>query len=133
MAITLYAILPVLKNTYTGISGVDPSLLEAGRGLGMTEGQLLLRVQLPLAVPVIMAGIRTAAVLAVSLATLVALIGGGGLGKLIYSGINKVDNTEILVGAFLAAGLAIITDVVLGKVEQRLHWETSGGSKGGEG
>lgn len=132
VAVTLYAILPILKNTYTGITDVDQNVVEAGRGLGMTTGQLLFKVQLPLAVPVMMAGVRTAAVLTVSLVTLVALIGGGGLGKVIYSGINKVDNTEIMAGALLAAGLAIITDILLGIIERRLRWESAGGVKGGE-
>lgn len=122
-ALVLYAILPVLKNTYTGITGVDRSLIDAGRGIGMTEFQLLKKVELPLAVPVIMAGIRTAAVLTVGLTTIVALIGGSGLGKIVYQGISRVDNVEIMVGALLAAALSFAVDALFGKVQTRLSWQ----------
>lgn len=126
-ALTMYAILPILKNTFAGITGVEASLVETGRGIGMTEYQLLTKVQLPLAVPVIMAGIRTAAVIAVGMTTLVALIGGSGLGKIIYRGISRVDNNEIMAGAVLAAGMAIIADIVLGRLERRIRWDVPKG------
>ncbi len=126
-ALTMYAILPILKNTFAGITGVETSLIETGRGIGMTEYQLLTKVQLPLAVPVIMAGIRTAAVIAVGMTTLVALIGGSGLGKIIYRGISRVDNNEIMAGAVLAAGMAIIADILLGRLERRMRWDARQG------
>ena len=122
-ALVLYAILPVLKNTYTGITGVDRSLLDAGRGIGMTELQLLKKVELPLAIPVMMAGIRTSAVLTVGLATIVALIGGSGLGKIVFQGISRVDNMEIMAGALLAAGLSFAVDALFGKLQARLSWQ----------
>ncbi|HML31870.1 MULTISPECIES: ABC transporter permease [Sporomusa] len=122
-ALVLYAILPVLKNTYTGITGVDRSLLDAGRGIGMTEFQLLKKVELPLAIPVMMAGIRTSAVLTVGLATIVALIGGSGLGKIVFQGISRVDNIEIMAGALLAAGLSFAVDGLFGKLQARLSWQ----------
>lgn len=122
-ALVLYAILPVLKNTYTGITGVDRSLLDAGRGIGMTEFQLLKKVELPLAIPVMMAGIRTSAVLTVGLATIVALIGGSGLGKIVFQGISRVDNMEIMAGALLAAGLSFAVDALFGKIQARLSWQ----------
>lgn len=125
LAVSLYSVLPIIQNTYTGIANVDPSFIDAGRGMGMTERDLLLKVELPLAMPVILAGIRTASVLAVAMVTLVALIGGSGLGKVIFRGITKVDNTEIMVGAILAAILAILADGILGLAEKKLRWDSA--------
>ncbi|EGO65376.1 ABC transporter permease [Acetonema longum] len=125
IAVTLYSVLPIIQNTYTGITNVDPSFIDAGRGMGMTERDLLIKVELPLAMPVILAGIRTASVLAVAMITLVALIGGSGLGKVIFRGITKVDNTEIMVGAILAAILAILADGILGLAEKKLRWDSA--------
>jgi osmoprotectant transport system permease protein len=116
----LYALLPILRNTYTGISGVDKTVIEAGKGMGMTDRQLLFKVLLPLAVPVIMAGVRTATVITVGIATLVGLIGAGGLGILIFQGIAMVNSELILAGAIPAAILALIFDFILGKVEYKL-------------
>lgn len=124
LAVTLYSVLPIIQNTYTGIANVDPSFIDAGRGMGMTERDLLLKVELPLAIPVILAGIRTASVLAVAMVTLIALIGGSGLGKVIFRGITKVDNTEIMVGAILAASLALLADGILGLAEKKLRWDS---------
>ncbi len=121
VALTLYALLPVLRNTVVGISGVDAAVREAGRGLGMTDGQLLWRVELPLAASVILAGIRLAAVVGIGVATIAAAIGAGGLGVFIFRGVAMVDNTTILAGALPAAGLAIATDTFLGAVERRLR------------
>ena len=120
LALTLYALLPLIRNTYTGIKGVDPAIVEAGRGMGMTDGQLLFRVQLPLALSVIIAGVRVATVISVGLATIAAAIGAGGLGEYIFRGLAMVNNQLILVGAIPAAALALLADVTLGWVERRL-------------
>jgi osmoprotectant transport system permease protein len=120
LALTLYALLPLIRNTYTGIKGVDPAIVEAGRGMGMTDRQLLWQVQLPLALGVIVAGVRVAAVISVGLATIAAAIGAGGLGEYIFRGLAMVNNQVILAGAIPAAGLAILADVSLGWLEKRL-------------
>ncbi|MFT9850069.1 ABC transporter permease/substrate-binding protein [Aneurinibacillus sp. REN35] len=119
IALTAYALLPILRNTYTGISGVDPALIEAATGMGMNSRRRLTKVELPLAMPTIMAGIRTAMVLIVGTATLAALIGAGGLGDLILTGIQRADNGYILLGAIPAALLAILFDVLLRFTEKR--------------
>ena len=120
LALTLYALLPLIRNTCTGITGVDRAVVEAGRGMGMTDRQLLLRVELPLALSVIIAGIRVAAVISVGLATIAAAIGAGGLGEYIFRGLAMVNNQVILAGAIPAALLAILADQVLGWLERRL-------------
>ncbi len=113
----LYALLPIIKNTYTGIKGVDDSLTEAGRGMGMTNLQLLTMVEIPLALPVMMAGIRIAAVINIGTATIAALIGAQGLGSFIFRGISMGSNNLILTGAVPAALLALTVDFLLGRVE----------------
>ena len=118
VALTVYALLPVLRNTVTGIAGVDPAIREAGRGMGMTDTQLLWRVELPLAVSVIIAGVRVATVIGIGVATIAAAIGAGGLGVFIFRGVAMVDNATILEGALPAAGLAIGADLALGAVER---------------
>jgi osmoprotectant transport system permease protein len=120
VALFLYALLPIVRNTYTGIDQVDPSLVEAGKGMGMTGGQMLSKVQVPLALPVIMAGIRTSTVINVGVATLCAFIGAGGLGELIFRGIAMVNSQMILAGAVPAAVLALVFDGVLGLIEKGL-------------
>ena len=120
LALTLYALLPLIRNTYAGIKGVDSSVIEAGRGMGMTDRQLLLQVELPLALGVIIAGIRVAAVISVGLATIAAAIGAGGLGEYIFRGLAMVNNQLILAGAVPAAALALLCDVSLGWLEKRL-------------
>ena len=120
LALTLYALLPLIRNTYAGIKGVDPAVVEAGRGMGMTEGQLLFRVELPLALGVIIAGVRVATVISVGLATIAAAIGAGGLGEYIFRGLAMVNNQLILAGAIPAAALALLADVSLGWLERRL-------------
>lgn len=120
LALTLYALLPLIRNTYAGIAGVDRAVVEAGRGMGMTDRQLLFRVELPLALSVIIAGIRVAAVISVGLATIAAAIGAGGLGEYIFRGLAMVNNQVILAGAIPAALLAILADVSLGLLERRL-------------
>ena len=121
IALTLYSLLPVLRNTVVGISGVDPAVREAGRGLGMTDAQLLRRVELPLAASVILAGIRLATVIGIGLATIAAAIGAGGLGVFIFRGVAMVDNRTILAGALPAAALALGADALLGALERRLQ------------
>src|SRR3989449_3518351 len=106
VALTLYGLLPVLRNTVTGIAGVDPAIREAGRGMGMTDAQLLWRVELPLAASVIIAGVRVATVIGIGVATIAAAIGAGGLGVFIFRGVAMVDNRTILAGALPAAALA---------------------------
>jgi osmoprotectant transport system permease protein len=126
LALMLYALLPLIRNTYTGIRGVDPAVVEAARGMGMTENQVLWQVQLPLAASVILAGVRVAVVLSVGLATIAAAIGAGGLGEYIFRGLAMVNNQLILAGAIPAAGLALLADVGLGWVERRISPKTAG-------
>lgn len=121
LALTLYALLPIIRNTYTGIRGVDAAVMDAGRGMGMTDRQLLFQVELPLAVSVILSGVRTAVVISVGLATIAAAIGAGGLGEFIFRGLAMVDNRVILAGAIPAALLALLADVVVGWLERRLQ------------
>ena len=121
LALTLYALLPVIRNTYTGIRGVDPAVVEAGRGLGLTDSQLLFQVELPLAVSVILSGVRVAVVVSVGLATIAAAIGAGGLGEFIFRGLAMVNNQLILAGAIPAAVLALSADFGLGWLERRLR------------
>jgi osmoprotectant transport system permease protein len=122
VALIVYALLPIIRNTYTGITSVDRSLLDAARGMGMTDGQLLRMVELPLAAPVILAGIRVATVIGVGVATIAAAIGAGGLGEYIFRGLATVDNTLILAGAVPAALLALILDGALHLVERKIDW-----------
>ena len=121
LALTLYALLPIIRNTYTGIRGVDPAVVEAGRGMGLTESQLLFQVELPLATSVILSGVRVAVVISVGLATIAAAIGAGGLGEFIFRGLAMVDNRVILAGAVPAAILALLADFGVGWLEKRLR------------
>ena len=120
VALVLYALLPIIRNTYSGISGVDPAIREAGRGMGMTDQQLLWMVEMPLASGVIFAGIRIAMVVSIGVATIAAAIGAGGLGEFIFRGVSMVDSTLILAGAVPAAILAIAVDVLLGTIEKKI-------------
>ena len=121
LALVLYALLPVIRNTYVGIMGVDRAVVEAGRGMGMTGTQLLWQVELPLALSVIIAGVRVATVISVGLATIAAAIGAGGLGEFIFRGLAMVNNVVILAGAVPAAILALLADFGLGLLEKRLR------------
>jgi osmoprotectant transport system permease protein len=121
LALTLYALLPVIRNTYTGIRGVDPAVVEAGRGMGMTDFQLLFWVELPLALSVILSGVRVAVVTSVGVATIAAFIGAGGLGEFILRGVAMVNNQLILAGAVPASILALLADLSLGWIERRLR------------
>jgi osmoprotectant transport system permease protein len=114
VALSLYALLPILQNTCTGIMGVDPAIIESARGMGMTPRQVLWQVQLPLAAPVLLAGIRVATVLCIGVTTIAAAIGAGGLGVFIFRGVAMVNNQVILAGAIPAACLAIAADLGLG-------------------
>lgn len=118
IALVIYALLPILRNTYTGINEVDPSLIEAAKAMGMNSSRRLMKVELPLAMPVIMAGIRTAMVLIIGTATLAALIGAGGLGDLILLGIDRNNTSLIVLGAVPAALLAIFFDFLLRRFER---------------
>ena len=118
VAVVLYSLLPIIKNTYTGIENINPQTLEAARGIGLTPFQVLTKVQIPLALPVIMAGVRIASVTAVGLMTMAAFIGAGGLGYLVFSGIRTVNNNQILAGAIPACLLALMVDFLLGLVEK---------------
>lgn len=119
-ALTLYALLPLIRNTYAGINGVDHAIVEAARGMGLTDRQLLIQVQLPLALGVIIAGVRVATVISIGLATIAAAIGAGGLGEYIFRGLAMVSNQVILAGAIPAALLALFLDFTLGRLEKRL-------------
>lgn len=118
-ALVVYALLPILQNTYTGVLSVDPAVIEAATGIGMTPRQRLRSVELPLALPVVLAGVRIATVVSIGLATIAAAIGAGGLGVLIYRGVAIVDHRLILAGAVPAALLALSADAGLGFVEKR--------------
>ena len=126
VALFLYALLPIVRNTYAGIDEVDAAVVESARGMGMTDGQILRKVELPLAVPVIFAGIRTATVINVGVATLCALIGAGGLGEFIFRGIALNNGVMIMAGALPAALLALFFDKILGIIENNIRhlWKT---------
>jgi osmoprotectant transport system permease protein len=119
VALVVYALLPILRNTHAGILSVDPAVVDAATGLGMTAGERLRWVELPLAFPVVLAGIRIATVVGIGLATIAAAIGAGGLGVLIYRGVATVDHRLILAGALPAALLAVLLDFGLGLAEKR--------------
>jgi len=121
VALVLYALLPIVRNTYTGIMAIDPAVKEAAVGMGMTDGELLTLVELPLSAPFMLAGIRIATVTAVGVATIAAAVGAGGLGELIFRGVAMVNDQLILAGAIPAALLAIAADVVLGALENRMR------------
>jgi osmoprotectant transport system permease protein len=122
VALVLYGLLPIIRNTYTGIAAVDAAVREAARGMGMTDAQVLWIVELRLAAPVILAGVRIAVVLAVGIGTIAAAIGGGGLGEFIFRGVAMVNSAVILAGAVPAALLALAADGGLHLVERTLDW-----------
>jgi len=116
--VLLYSLLPIIKNCYTALVNIDGDLLEAAKGMGMTKRQVLFRVQIPLAMPVIMAGIRISAVTAVGLMTIAAFVGAGGLGDLVFRGVQSVNNNMIIAGALPACLLALVMDFVIGRLEK---------------
>ena len=121
ISLILYALLPILRNTITGIAGVEPAVREAAVAMGMTQTQLLRYVELPLAAPTILAGLRTAIVATIGTATIAAAIGAGGLGVLIFRGLASVDTVEILAGAIPAAVMALVADGLMAVAERRLE------------
>ncbi len=121
VALVLYALLPILRNTYVGLTGIDPAILESAEAMGMTPSQIMFRVRFPLALSVILAGIRTATILTIGVATIAAAIGAGGLGTFIFRGVALVNDALLLAGAIPAALLAILADFLLGLVERRLR------------
>lgn len=124
VALILYALLPIIRSTYAGLKAVDPSIREAGKGMGMTDRQLLWQVELPLSLGVILAGVRVAAITSVGVATIAAAIGAGGLGMYIFRGVAGVNTTLILAGSLPAALLALIADYGLGWLERMLSFES---------
>jgi len=116
IVLTLYSILPILRNTYTGILSVDHALLDAGRGMGMNGSQILFRVELPIALPVIVTGIRLSSVYVISWSTVAAIVGGGGLGDIIIIGLVRNNIPLLLMGAVSASLLAIVTSFVIGRL-----------------
>ena len=121
VALTLYALLPIIRNTVTGISGVDPAVREAARAMGMTGRQILFHVELPLSVSTVLAGVRVATVLTIGVATIAAAVGAGGLGEFIFRGLAMVNDQLILAGAIPAAALALTADFLLSLLERRLR------------
>jgi osmoprotectant transport system permease protein len=119
----LYSLNPVVRNTYVGLTEVNPSYVEAGRGVGMSRLQMLLQVRLPLSLTYIVSGIRIAAVIAVGVAAIAPLVGGEGLGREIYAGINNQNPLRIYAGAIPAALLAIVADIALGAAQRKLNME----------
>ncbi len=121
VALTLYALLPILRNTYVGLTEIDPAVLESAEAMGMTQAQILFRVRLPLGLAVILAGVRTATIITIGVATIAAAIGAGGLGTFIFRGVALVNDSLLLAGAIPAALLAIMADFLLGRLERRLR------------
>lgn len=121
IALTIYALLPMGRNTHTGLTNVNPLLLEAATGMGSTKLQVLYKIKLPLALPVIIAGIRNMAVMTISLAGIASFIGAGGLGVAIYRGITTNNKAMTIVGSLFIAGLAICTDLIIGFVENKAN------------
>jgi osmoprotectant transport system permease protein len=120
-ALALYALLPIIRNTAAGIAGVDPAVREAARGMGMTQGQILWKVELPLSLSTVLAGVRVATVLTIGIATIAAAVGAGGLGEYIFRGLAMVNDSLILAGAIPAALLALGADFLLSVLERRLR------------
>ncbi len=120
IALTVLGIPPILLNTYTGIRGIDPATIDAARGMGMTQQQIITKIQAPLVLPIIAAGVRTSAVQVIATATLAAVIGAGGYGEYIFSGLYQLDNIQILAGAIPVAILALIAEVLLSRLQRIL-------------
>lgn len=121
IALTVYALLPMVRNTYTGLTNVSPLLIEAATGMGSTKFQVLYKIKLPLAMPIIIAGIRNMAVMTIALAGIASFIGAGGLGVAIYRGITTNNKAMTIVGSLLIAVLAIVVDTIIGKIEKAVQ------------
>ena len=117
IALTVYALLPMVRNTYTGLTGIDREIIEAARGMGSTSAQILFRIQLPLAFPVILSGLRNMVVMTIALTCIAAFIGAGGLGVAIYRGITTNNGALTIAGSLLIALLALLTDCLIGRYE----------------
>ncbi len=126
IALTVYALLPVVRNTYAGLKNIDPTILEAGIGMGSTEWQLLWKIKLPLALPVIMAGIRNMVVMVIATCGIASFIGAGGLGVAIFRGITTYQLPMTYLGSLMIAAVALLCDILLGKVEKRITLRVSG-------
>lgn len=120
VALVLYSQLPIIRNTYAAIKSVDPAIIDAGLGMGMTRAQVLFKVQLPMALSVIFAGVRVAVVMSIGIGAIAAYIGAGGLGHYIFMGINQTYDAMIMAGAICVSVMAIITDYIFGVLENRL-------------
>lgn len=120
IALFLYSVLPILRNTYTGVNGLDPQLMDAGKAMGMTSFERIVQIEIPLAIPIIMAGVRLSIVYLIGWATLASFIGAGGLGDYIFSGLNLYQPEYIFAGAIPVTILAMLTDIVLGWIERKL-------------
>lgn len=126
IALTVYALLPVVRNTYTGLTNIDPIIIEAGIAMGSTPWQLLWNIKLPLAMPIIMAGIRNMVVMVIATCGIASFIGAGGLGVAIYRGITTNQYAMTYVGSFMIAGVALLCDILLGKLEKRITLRVNG-------
>lgn len=120
IALVLYSQLPIIRNTYTGINNVEPNIRDAAKGIGMSTFQRLIRVEIPMALPLIMAGVRTATVLNIGIGAIAAFIGAGGLGVLINQGIGRTNSTMIIVGAVMVSILALLADLLLKFIQSKL-------------
>ena len=120
IALILYSLLPVTRNTYIGIQEIPPSILEAAKGMGMSKAAVLIKIKIPLALPVIMAGFRTAVVMIVGIGAIAAYIGAGGLGEMIFQGISRTQPTRIIAGAIFISIITLLADFILGKAEDKL-------------
>lgn len=127
IALTVYALLPMVRNTYTGIENIDASIIEAAKGMGSTPFQILYKVKLPLALPIIISGLRNMAVMTIALTGIASFIGAGGLGVAIYRGITTNNSAMTVAGSLLIAILALIVDFVIGKIEKKVNkkWRLS--------
>jgi osmoprotectant transport system permease protein len=117
--LVVYTQLPIVRNVYTGITIIDPSIIESARGMGLTEKKILFRIKIPLAFPAIMAGIRTAVVMGIGIGAIAGYIGAGGLGVYIFQGISRTNDKMVLIGAIIISFIAILADKLLGKVQQK--------------
>ena len=131
IALIAYGILPIIRNTYVGIIEVDDQIIEAAKGMGSTELQLLTKIQIPLALPVVMAGFRTMVIMTIALAGIASYIGAGGLGVAIWRGISTNFKELTMAGSILVAGLAILSDFILGLIEKRIRYNIYGETKKG--
>ena len=129
IALTLYALLPMVRNTYTGITNVDEQLVEAARGMGSTDKQILYKIKLPLALPIIMSGIRNMVIMTIALTGIASFIGAGGLGVAIYRGITTNFTAMTVTGSLLIAIMALILDLVLGRLEKSVDYRTKSRKK----